>query len=482
MAKLKIISALVCVTIMTGCAVRPSSGFSNSSALNETFLEQAQNYPRLIELYKEQLKDKESSEVRTKLAQIYIDTQDNESALFTLVPVTTQPGASHEAFYLQGVAQYNLGQMQQALNSLKIAINKAPKDAKSINMQGVVQAELGMLEDARRSFNQSRELMYDDITIKNNLALLDMMEGDYQAAATRLMPIYLNSTGKSDPNVKANLAIIVSKLGSFETLRSLYGKEYSDTELFDIFQNLRASQPTQKAMSEAKPIEVKKAKLMAPVVQSELLPSPEQPQPMSTQANNLASEVIAEPANTTRLTTSMEKKASQPKQDIDIQTVPLTPPIDFQTKDTSNEVRSVRLSDYSINSAKLNEQTQAASTTKQKFAELTGIKRNYGVLEEPNKETIAVLSTQPSAVQRPLVESTLTSEEQNFSDLMGVNRKLQNSTKINDEVSKGKRFVPLSDYSLALDQGLEIPVAQFKHHGNLIDVTLDENAAVLFVE
>ncbi|SBS25889.1 Tetratricopeptide repeat protein [Marinomonas aquimarina] len=238
----KLLTVLVATTLLAGCA---SSGGQNSMASNnnERFLELSENNARLIELYKERLRSAEDVTTRLKLAHAYLDAGDNESSLFTLAPLIREGKGGGEAFYLQGLAQYNVGRLRQAETSLQIAINQDAKSAKAVNMLGVVYAELGNLVGARQQFNQAREMMYDDLVIKNNLALVDMLEGKYQDAVVLLMPVYLNNPDQADPQLKANLAILLSKLGSFETLRRIYGERYSDAQLFDIFNDLKSSVP-----------------------------------------------------------------------------------------------------------------------------------------------------------------------------------------------------------------------------------------------
>jgi tight adherence protein D len=210
--------------------------------MSEQLLVKSSNYPRLIELYKDKLKKYENAETRQKLAQAYIDNNDNDSALFTLAPLVSRKKIDSEVFYLQGLAQYNLGKTNLAQDSLDIALARAPNNAKLLNMIGIVYANKGDLEQARLSFNKARELMYDDVTIKNNLALLDLIEGKYQDAASKLLPVYINNRGKIDENVKANLAIIMAKLGSFDYIRTLYSDKYNTEQLLEIYNDLKASE------------------------------------------------------------------------------------------------------------------------------------------------------------------------------------------------------------------------------------------------
>lgn len=237
----KLFLLLIATTLVTGCASSGSTQIAASN--NERFLELSANNTRLIELYKDKLRNQESEEIRLKLARVYLDTGDNESCLFTLMPLIREGKGGSEAFYLQGVSQYNTGRLRQAETSLKIAINRDNSSAKAINMLGVTYAELGNLSGARQQFNQAREMMYDDLVIKNNLALVDMLEGHYQDAVVLLMPVYLSNPEQADSQLKANLAILLSKLGSFETLRRVYGKQYSDAQLVDIFNDLKNSTP-----------------------------------------------------------------------------------------------------------------------------------------------------------------------------------------------------------------------------------------------
>ncbi|MFT2099115.1 tetratricopeptide repeat protein [Marinomonas sp. 2405UD66-6] len=243
----KLVALLFLILTITGCtthysAPTVSSGKADEKVMSEKILIKSLNYARLIELYKEQLKEKENSETRLKLANVYIDSYDNESALFTLAPLINQKKINPEVFYAQAVAQYNMGDIVSAHDSLLIVLEREPDNAKALNMLGIIYAYQGELENARKTFNKARELMYSDATIKNNLALLDLIEGEYQSAAATLLPVYLNNRGKVDESVRANLAIIMAKLGSFDYINTLYADKYSSEELLAIYNDLKASE------------------------------------------------------------------------------------------------------------------------------------------------------------------------------------------------------------------------------------------------
>ncbi|WP_417504190.1 tetratricopeptide repeat protein [Marinomonas gallaica] len=519
MAKLWLLA--VSVLWLTGCAVGPSStDLSVDSPASETFLVQSKNYPRLTEYYKNQLKKRDTISTRLKLAQAYIDSNDNESALFTLASVITNSKADGTAFYLQGVAQYKLGKLEQSLRSLEVAVQKSPNDARSINMLGVAQAELGMLKQARESFNHARELMYDDLAVKNNLALLDMLEGDFKQAAARLMPIYINTPSKADPKLRANLAIIVAKLGSFETLKSLYADKYSDAELFDIFQNLRASEPATKT---SKSTITRKSNDLPAIAKNQLIVKAG-----ATQFESEKRELLREPSERN---TVPDDVASTPL----LQATPKVnhAPIHAESSgkpvikksesglDSTAEKRiddevtdipdSVFLSQVTPQYQRSHENT-LAQTSKQEardtYSELTGIERRY------DRSAPATKMSEPQPIPLPInlsntQQKSPIADKQAFSNsVLGIKREFSapvavepanDAVQINEPLDKyaeplvasskqqkssAKKweFVPLSNYNLKHEGGLNIPVAQFRHHGNLIDITLDSDATIIAVE
>lgn len=233
--------------VMTGCANTSNRGsignaFNNSGAIDEGMLIKSSNYNRLIELYRDQLAKRENSQVRYKLAKAYVDNNDNESAIFTLQPLLERRRVDSDVLFLSGLAHYNLGNLDSAYRAFNITLEKKPDSAKAYNMTGIIYAHKNELTNARTAFNRARSLMYDDITIKNNLAMLDLIEGKYEDAADKLLPLYLNSRGTLDESVKANLAMTMAKLGNFDYLASLYADKYSRRELLEAYKHLKVSE------------------------------------------------------------------------------------------------------------------------------------------------------------------------------------------------------------------------------------------------
>ena len=527
MAKLWLIT--ISTLLLTGCAVGPNStGSLDDTRANEVFLEQSNNYPRLVEHYKDQLKQKDSLSTRVKLAQVYIDLNDNESALFTLASVIAHPKADGEVFYLQGVAQYRLGKLQQALRSLEVSVQKSPDDARSINMLGVTQAELGMLNVARQSFNRARELMYDDVVVKNNLALLDMIEGDFKQAAERLMPIYINTPSKVDAKLKANLAIIVSKLGSFESLKSLYGDKYSETQLFDIFQSLRASEPATRVSDTALAIKSKdlplatESKLVIKTASSSYQAEGTQPTLadeallQSNSSSKLPKDMKGVPQDLESLTENSPSSQAKARSAALNQEMILDPSsiespspevpssvflsqVKPMSKDVSNS-NSVLLDEkevlgverhYSRSSLNIGGESLKTSNMPQEIAASTSssdVSNNANITDKQGfaNDILGVDRTFGVATHVDNANSIRADQPQEQQAFQGVDSPLASSLEVpqkkQPDAVKKWNFVPLSSYDLKAEGGLNIPLAQFRHHGNLIDITLDSDATVIAVE
>lgn len=522
-------------SVMSGHSQSPNAAGAERALADENFLINSGNYSRLIDLYKQQLKKNDQPETRIKLAKAYLDIQDNESALFTIAPVITQPNASAESFYLQGLAQFNLGKTQLAEHSLEVAVNKEKNNARFINLLGATQAELGRLASARDSFNRARSLLYDDVVIKNNLALVDMMEGNYQDAAARLMPVYRADPEGADDQLKANLAIIAAKLGSFETLKLLYGNQYSDTELFGIFQGLRSSNYVPSLKEQSKTDE----RLLGKNSTSGEIQWQKSQQVQLATGSPTVIESDQKNLDTTHVTEQVELIERQMilgQQQSESPVLPQTPlsgPLQ-EKKDNSGVSKMVR----PRTSEQIKVEAQTATTVippstqgnRQTFEDLVGIQRRYADVSsdsfeqrsssvtnnsydqsneensrllrkdafpslesanEPNfngTDSLAPVSENaPLDVQWPLPASTLKPMSHNTSiEKMSPELSLVRSERMavkvkpaNDQTtlqldavqSKKKwRFVPLERYSILSTDAFAIPVAQFRHEGQLIDV------------
>ncbi|TOO76934.1 tetratricopeptide repeat protein, partial [Vibrio parahaemolyticus] len=97
---------------------------------------------------------------------------------------------------------------------------------------GVSYAKLGKYEEAYQELNNARLRGYDDVTIKNNIAMIHIANGEYEQAIETLTPVLIDNP--ENKVVKANLAIALMKAQQIEEAKKLLKDNFSDQELHSI--------------------------------------------------------------------------------------------------------------------------------------------------------------------------------------------------------------------------------------------------------
>lgn len=246
----KIFIIAMSVIFISGCALPQGSkskgtgnGKSASSVTSETILLQTKNYTKLVTLYKDRLKAEENKATRVKLAETYLLMGDPESTLFYLSPLTadvsvsSKPNNDIDVYYLQAKAQYDLDQVDDAIATANKLLMLAPKHAETLNLLGILYADKNDFVLARQYFNLARVNFYDDVKVKNNIAILDIIEKDYRSAVTSLYPLYLN--GQTDEQVNATLLIALSKMGNYQYVKSMLSSKYKEDDIINLFKALK---------------------------------------------------------------------------------------------------------------------------------------------------------------------------------------------------------------------------------------------------
>jgi tight adherence protein D len=243
---MKKIILVMAIILLSGC-VSPQSSKTHSSLKNkdlvtsEIILLQTKNYTKLLALYKNKLKEKESKEARVKLAETYLMMGDPESTLFYLSPLIdgSSDGSTNNAdvYYLQVKAQYDLDQVDDAIATANKLLTLDPKHAETLNLLGILYADKNDLILARQYFNMARVNFYDDVKVKNNIAILDIIEKDYRSVVSSLYPLYRN--GQTDEQVNATLLIALSKMGNYQYVKSMLSSKYKEDDIINLFKALR---------------------------------------------------------------------------------------------------------------------------------------------------------------------------------------------------------------------------------------------------
>jgi Flp pilus assembly protein TadD, contains TPR repeats len=208
---------------------------------NEQVLESSGNDLEIIDLYKNQLKEKESEEVRIKLVKRYLEIKDYDSARFYLAPLLQQfdakdPTASN-VLLLAGKVSLGLEQWAEARKHLTKVQQLAPSNSESANLLGILSAREGNFTVAREWFNHARSNMADDRTIKNNLALLDVFEERYTEALRRLQPV--PDLRQLSDRTRVTLSLIYAKTDQYSAFEVLTDN-MAKSDRVSLYQQLQA--------------------------------------------------------------------------------------------------------------------------------------------------------------------------------------------------------------------------------------------------
>lgn len=218
--------------LVSGCAANHDESMSNSL----DFYEQTHNYHKMIDLYKAELKKSDSTSIRTKLANTYLLIDDFESSLFTLMPLLEQPDVSSEILVIKAKALYKSNDFYKAQLTCETILASEDINSEIENMMGLIHAENKRYIESRLYFNRARTHFHDDTIIQNNLAVLDLFEGNDQTAISRLIPLYKQD--QYDVKIKANLLIAFTQIDDISAVRSLLTSQYSQAEIDTIIAEL----------------------------------------------------------------------------------------------------------------------------------------------------------------------------------------------------------------------------------------------------
>ncbi len=233
---------LLAVLCLSGCASGPSNKQAEAEQVSaeskETVLRSTGNREQLITFYKQQLQKESSTAMRIKLILIYLEAGDMESAEFHLKEVDSDEQYASEIVFLRARVAYLSGDYKQAYQYAQTALSLSSSYPEAENLMGLIQAERGKLQSAREHFLNARRHYYDDTIIKNNLAVIDLIEENYQSVISRLQPLYLRD--EADEKVMANLVIAYARLGQYQAVKQILKKQsYNDEQIQSIYLTLK---------------------------------------------------------------------------------------------------------------------------------------------------------------------------------------------------------------------------------------------------
>ncbi|MWN89517.1 hypothetical protein GQ597_02150 [Gilliamella sp. Pra-s65] len=202
--------------------------------------ETTKNYGGLIELYKQRLQRSDSEDTRYKLAQVYYLSNDYEAAKRTLTPVLNK-SKNDNLFVLYGHVESKMGNNDIALQYLDKAITINRKNGEAYNVKGIVLLKKKQYDAARYSFNLARENFYDENKVTNNLAMLSILNKDYNEAYKHLNILY--TKGYRDQTILHNLLYTLVKLNKMQLAKSFCLGHRLSNEPEILIQELKQVEP-----------------------------------------------------------------------------------------------------------------------------------------------------------------------------------------------------------------------------------------------
>lgn len=225
---------IVLALLIAGCSSSDQNTLSSIIQHNqEQMFVETNNQEKLIEFYKQELREEEKLETRIKLAQSYLTANDPESAIFVINQIPKEKiNSSHEVLLILSKSYFQVGKLEQSVRCIERALLLNVDNGDAHNIAGILASVEGRFEVAERHFIEARKRFYKDDVIKNNLAALYLLEGRYQDSYDILLTIY--QANPRDAKVKANLTVALIKIGDFQKAKALLKQDYDNEQVAEI--------------------------------------------------------------------------------------------------------------------------------------------------------------------------------------------------------------------------------------------------------
>lgn len=236
---MRYIACAIFFLALTACSSTPESSQEElvSAATfesREQMLTSSGNSKALIELYKGELIREYSEALKLKLVKAYMREGDFESASFHLQEIEVDDSNVSTVSFLKAKVYLALGDIESAYQRIQTALVGKESFPEAENLMGLILAEKKELQKAREYFYLAKRHYHDDLTITNNLAVLDLLEGNYTYVVDRLQPLYLK--GEADKTIQANLILANVKLGRYHQAETILKEQgYKEDQIHSIF-------------------------------------------------------------------------------------------------------------------------------------------------------------------------------------------------------------------------------------------------------
>jgi Flp pilus assembly protein TadD len=144
---------------------------------------QSKNFDDAIEFFKKAADAKEPiTGARINMGSIQLITDQNEAAEETFDQALLEQPNSIDALIGKATAQRRNGDLDGALLTAERAASLAPENGSARNAVGMIYRELGIFDAAKNNFSEAIELSPDDPAPRSNLALLNLLHGQWSKA------------------------------------------------------------------------------------------------------------------------------------------------------------------------------------------------------------------------------------------------------------------------------------------------------------
>lgn len=222
---------LFALSVLAGCQSTPSQ---QSQQLDDvTSMEKVKNYDGLITHYKSKLEQgSQDPAVKENLAWAYFHKGDLESANFYVQHLRKEGIENPSLYQLEGQVFDAKNDTENAIAAYLSSVSAGNQAGQIHVLLGVSYTKTGKYEDAYQELNNARLRGYDDVVIKNNIAMIHMANGEYQQAIETLTPVLKDNP--ANKVVKANLAIALMKAQQMDAAKKLLKGDFSAQEIHSI--------------------------------------------------------------------------------------------------------------------------------------------------------------------------------------------------------------------------------------------------------
>ena len=227
----RICIVLLTLGILAGC--QSTSSQQSQTQDDVTNMEKVKNYDGLISHYKSMLKQgSQDTKIKEKLAWAYFHKGDIESTNFYVQHLQKEGVETSSLYQLAGQVFDAKGDTTSAISAYLSSIKSDNSSGQVHVLLAVSYTKAGQYDAAYQELNNARLRGYDDVVIKNNIAMIHMANREYEQVIAMLTPVLKDNP--ANKVIKANLAIALIKTQQVEAARKLLKGDFSDQEILRI--------------------------------------------------------------------------------------------------------------------------------------------------------------------------------------------------------------------------------------------------------